>query len=83
MNKMFLSCLKATELIEKKLLFKLSVQERIQLKIHKIMCDACTLYEKQSNILDKVLSGLPEKEGQTTELNNLKKDILKKIEESE
>lgn len=83
MNKMFLSCLKATELIEKKFLFKLSVQERIQLKIHKMMCDACTLYEKQSNILDKVLSGLPEKEGQTTELNNLKKDILKKIEESE
>ena len=55
MNKLFLSCLKATELIEKKLHFKLTFTEKLQLKVHKAMCDACTMYEKQSNILDKAL----------------------------
>jgi len=83
MNKLFLSCLKATELIEKKLLFKLSVQERVQLKIHKMMCDACTLFEKQSNTLGKAISESSKKENVTIDVNNLKKDILKKIGEPE
>jgi hypothetical protein len=53
MHILFLSCLKSSELIEKKLHFRLSFRERMQLKIHKMMCDACTMYEKQSIILEK------------------------------
>ena len=41
MHLLFLSCLKATELIEKKMHFKLSFGERLQLSVHKAMCDAC------------------------------------------
>lgn len=82
MNKMFLSCLKATELIEKKLHFKLSLSEKIQLKMHKAMCDACTLYEKQSNILDKALGSSVPKDEIIIDLNNFKKEIITKIEKS-
>jgi predicted anti-sigma-YlaC factor YlaD len=56
MNILMLSCKKATELIEKKLHFKLSKVESVQLVLHKSMCEACKAYEKQSQLLDKVLS---------------------------
>jgi hypothetical protein len=52
MQKLFLSCLRATELIEKKFCFKLSLKEKLQLKGHKMMCNACSNYEKQSGIID-------------------------------
>ncbi len=42
-------------LIEKKLLVKLSAKEKIQLTLHKSMCDACTAYEKQSKKIDEML----------------------------
>jgi hypothetical protein len=56
MNILMLSCQKATELIEKKMYFRLSKVENIQLHMHKSMCEACTNYENQSKILDKALS---------------------------
>jgi len=55
MNILFLSCLKATELIEKKLHFSLSRKERYQLKMHKMMCNACRQYENHSYFIDKNL----------------------------
>ncbi len=82
MNILFLSCLKATELIEKKLHFKLSLSERIRLKMHKAMCDACTLYEKQTNTLNKALSNTVEKDKIAIDLNDFKKEIMTKIEKS-
>lgn len=54
MNWLVLSCKKATTLIEKKLLVKLSVKEEVQLKLHKSMCSACTEYEKQSKMIDEI-----------------------------
>lgn len=56
MNILLLSCLKATELIEKKLHFKLSFTERLQLSMHKIVCEACSNYEKQSILIEKSIS---------------------------
>jgi hypothetical protein len=53
MHFLFLSCLKATELIEKKFHLKLSFTEKIQLELHKMMCDACKTYEKQSKIIEE------------------------------
>ena len=50
-----LSCKKATELIEKKLLVDISFKEKIQLGMHKSMCEACTAYEKQSRKMDELL----------------------------
>ncbi len=49
-----LSCKKATELIEKKLLVKISFKEKIQLQLHNSMCSACSAYEKQSKRIDEL-----------------------------
>jgi hypothetical protein len=57
MNFLFLSCLKATELIERKFHFKLSSKEKIQLELHKMMCNACKTYEKQSGIIEEGIIG--------------------------
>ena len=80
MHILFLSCLKATELIEKKLHFKLSITEKLQLRMHKSMCDACTMYEKQSIVLEKGLSSLKEDDPDQNELEQLKKIIIQKLE---
>lgn len=48
-----MSCHKATELIEKKQHSKLSLKDGIQLKVHLMMCKACALYEKQSELISK------------------------------
>lgn len=50
-----LSCKKATELIERKKFIRLGRIESLQLTIHKSMCDFCTKYEIQSNIIDDIL----------------------------
>lgn len=55
MNYLMLSCKKATELIEKRALVRLSFKEKVQLRMHKSMCDACTAYEKQSRKIDELL----------------------------
>lgn len=55
MHIIVLSCLKASGLVEKKITFKLSFIEKMQLKIHTSVCKSCTLYEKQSTQLDLLL----------------------------
>lgn len=55
MNIFILSCKKASELIDKKSVVKLSVKENVMLHMHTSMCAACTAYQKQSGILDDLL----------------------------
>ncbi|MDF1548920.1 MAG: hypothetical protein P1P88_13935 [Bacteroidales bacterium] len=79
MHLLFLSCLKATELIEKKFHFKLSWTEKMQLKAHKMMCNACATYEKQSAIIEQGISKVNKKEFTEGELEQLKKRIYQKL----
>ena len=53
-----ISCKNATLLIEKKLATKLSVKERLRLKLHLFLCKACADYGIQSAWIDKVLKNL-------------------------
>jgi hypothetical protein len=80
MHLFFLSCLKATELIEKKFHFKLTVKEKIQLHLHKMMCEACTKYEKQSIIIEKGIAGLKNNNNLSEDIENLKINISKSLE---
>ncbi len=79
MQILFLSCLKATEFIEKRLHTKLSFKEKIQLKVHKSMCKACSNYEKQSILIEKVMSETKTKKINKEEVKILKDTIVKKI----
>jgi len=75
--------MKATEMIEKKLHFHLSFLEKLQLKAHQMMCEACTRYEIQSQLIDKSLSRDPPVVLSEAELNALKKTIADKLENSQ
>ncbi len=77
---LFLSCLKASELIEKKMHFKLSFREKIQLSIHKSMCDACRLYEKQSSFIEKGIANYKPNTENDLEITDLKEKIHKMLE---
>jgi hypothetical protein len=80
MHILLLSCLKATELIEKKLHVRLKWHERIQLKLHKLMCRACTNYEIQSAFIEKGISSAQKGMYTEKEIEQLKSFILDKIE---
>lgn len=82
MHKLFLSCLKATELIEKKLHFRLSFKEKLQLKLHKMMCSACSNYEKQSVFLEKGISVNEISEFSIEDIEHLKLSITEKLSDT-
>ncbi len=82
MHKLFLSCLKATELIEKRLNFKLSVKEKLQLKVHKMMCSACSNYEKQSLFIEKGISLSQKREFTVDDIKQLKVIITEKLSDT-
>lgn len=52
---LMLSCRKATELIDKKSVVSLSVREKMMLRMHTGICDACAAYQKQSKLLDNMM----------------------------
>ncbi len=80
MHFFFLSCLKATELIEKRFHFKLSLTEKIQLELHKMMCDACRRYEKQSEIIEEQIeTHFHQHDNIEIDTEQLKKQIKSKL----
>ena len=80
MHFLFLSCLKATELIEKKIYFRLNRVERMQLKVHKAMCNACANYEKQSLAIEKGIAESLNEKLSEPELVQFKQMIIQKLE---
>ena len=81
MNKLMLSCRKASELFEKKTAFRLTRVESIQLFMHTRMCDACQLYYKQSKFIDDAIHH-QHRSGKRTLPESAKKKILDRLEES-
>ncbi len=76
MHILFLSCIKATELIEKNFHFRLSRKEKMQLRIHTMMCEACKRYEDQSAFLEKAIAASLHKELIASELKEAKEKII-------
>ena len=81
-----LSCKKATLLIEKRIYFKLSLIERIQLRLHMSLCDACVKYRKQSWLLHKILKHIdhdhqPGNTSSDPSIEELKKKISNQLDE--
>lgn len=83
-NLLFLSCLRATEFIEKKQVLGLSPIEEMQLRVHLSMCKACSSFEHQSNSIEKGLTRVYKKdevledEGSS---DQFEKDLLEKIKD--
>lgn len=81
MNRLMLSCRKATELMEKENFIGLKRIEKIQLFMHTRMCDACTHYYKQSQFIDKALQydSSPELNAKNITHKTLSSEIKSKI----
>lgn len=84
MAKLFVSCEKATELIERKIEGDLKWSERFSLSIHTMMCGLCRIYEKQSQRLHRFLQKQHEEVESRAlsqeELDSLKAKIQKRME---
>ena len=50
------SCKKTTELIDKQQITSLTTKEKLQLQIHKSMCNTCNAYEQQSKLIENVVA---------------------------
>ena len=78
-----LSCKKAATLIDKKAEISLSWKENMQLAMHKSMCDACTAYQKQSKLIDKILHTHIHSDSETNlpviENKELQKQIISRL----
>lgn len=72
------SCEKATALIEKMQKNELTLQEKIRLRFHLLSCNPCKEYNKQSKIIDDLLSK-HFANTTATEINNLEDKILNTI----
>jgi len=83
MNLLMLSCKKASELIDKQSLIKLSLKEILMLRMHTGMCDACASYQKQSKLLDELLSNqissITETQIPALTNNQLKQQIIQNL----
>ncbi|SFC20544.1 Putative zinc-finger [Flexibacter flexilis DSM 6793] len=84
LNTLLLSCEKATQLIDRKALQPLSWRESVQLQMHLATCKGCKAYQKQSQLIDQMLSvhfGQPQPD-QVPAVENaaLKKRIKKDFE---
>lgn len=79
MHILFLSCKKATELIEKRMHFRISRREKMQLKAHTMMCSACTHYEKQSELIEKGIAKSSTKDFAQEDVDHLKQLIHDKL----
>lgn len=81
-----LSCKKAAGLIEKKLNFRLSPFEKMQLYFHTSMCDTCRSYQKQSKDLNTLLEKHIRHNTKTTEnlddvlSEDIKKNIVRELD---
>jgi hypothetical protein len=69
-------------LIEKKSMGKLSLRERIELRIHLYGCSFCRLYSKQSHVINTLVKELFQSSMQrSVKLDeNVKKDLQSRIE---
>jgi len=82
MHILFLSCLKASELIEKDLHLRLAFRERLQLKLHKMMCNTCNRYSKQSALIENGIRNLQDKEAISVDFKKLENRIIQSLDEA-
>jgi hypothetical protein len=76
------NCKHATLLIEKKLIAKLTLREKIFLRIHLFGCGVCRLYQQQSGRINEMVRQLFHSSVQDVKLDdNFKKDLQDRIEE--
>ena len=76
------NCKKATFLIEKQQVGKITLKERLELQFHLKGCDACTTFMKQSALINQFVKDLFQPEKSESQLEEeFKKGLQKHINE--
>jgi len=52
------NCRKATWLIEKNQVGKITIREKLELKVHLLCCSGCRMFEQQSTVINKLAHDL-------------------------
>ena len=83
LKKIAYNCHKATLLIEKKQLARLTLREKMELKIHLAGCSVCKLFERQSILINKQMKNLFQSSLQKNHAldERYKKELQEKIDE--
>jgi hypothetical protein len=82
LKRIIYNCKKATLLIEKKELGRLTVREFVELRIHLFGCSFCRLYKRQSLMINEMVKELFHRSGQTPRRldDDFKKELQERIE---
>jgi predicted anti-sigma-YlaC factor YlaD len=83
LKKIQYNCKKATFLIEKKLIGRITLREHIELRIHLFGCSVCRIYQKQTGKINEMVHQLfHSATNADTQLDDsFKKDLQDRIEE--
>ncbi len=58
LKKIIYNCKRATLLIEKKLIDRLTLREKMELRIHLFGCSVCRVFDKQSALINQMVQQL-------------------------
>ncbi len=77
------NCKEATFLIEKKLIDKLTLREKVQLHIHLYGCSVCKVFDKQSKLINEMVKQLLANNNSETKTldDTFKNDLQNRIDE--
>jgi len=83
LKKIIHNCKKATFLIDKKEMGRISLREHIELRIHLIGCSFCRIYGKQSRAINNMVQELFRSATQTEKGlgDEFKRELQQRIEE--
>jgi hypothetical protein len=80
LDKIAYNCKKATLLIEKQQMTRLTVTEQVELKIHLAGCSVCRIFQQQSVTINKMIKQLFEEKSATSSLDkSFKASLQEKI----
>ncbi|TSJ43453.1 hypothetical protein FO440_04480 [Mucilaginibacter corticis] len=83
LKKIIYNCRRATFLIEKKLIDRLTLREKMELRIHLFGCSVCRVFDKQSALINKMVQQLfkaPKDDGAHLD-DNFKQELQHRIED--
>lgn len=75
-----MNCEKITYYIEKGHLTKLNISEKLQIRLHTLICKCCKNYEPDSDVVNNVLALLKENETTDSLTDSDKQEIKEALE---
>lgn len=84
MNKILLTCMDATKITVRKSFHALSFKEKLQLRLHHMVCHACRKFDSQNEFIDHAMEQhyKVQSEDQNLKLSTERKKAIQEVIES-